>query len=245
MLCLLLFLITAAEAYAQQKLQLKDVAKIEFITKGHFMSRYYKRFTVINEGSKWKSYQTFDRTDNENVITNTDTTYQTTVSLEDVKKMLEKANGITSKKDSVILPKPTRALLVKYVDSIARSNTYQLSPEKRERYITMGRKKVFFKKAADWAIHKPKIAGSTNYVLLITKLNDTVTFQGYHNGIYHTPWYVNKNKYYDKAIGAIFNKVTGGRESSEIEKYYHEIYSWIYSAMFNEHYAKDKFTEIN
>jgi hypothetical protein len=239
---LMTFMLSSMNSFAQTKMEIKDIAKIEFITKGHFMSPYYRRYTVRPENGKWKSYRTYLR--NEENTDNRDTIYQAEIKPKDIKTLLRRAAGDTSISDYCKWFKINKAVATKYVDSINIKQACQLSAERRAYFIKMAMSKEFQKRIAHQALYGLTIAGGYNTILVITNNYDTIAFHGNDNGLYHASWFVKNKRNYDKDIGIVFNKASGIDGYADQKKYYSSFYQWLTIVMLSDKLKKETFIEV-
>lgn len=222
-----------------QKIELKDVAKIEFVLKKEvFFHDTYGTVEVIYEDNTWKSYQTV-----------LNTRYDKTMhpAVDSARRFIKNLPAgtlaqlltIMSRSDSVIrlnVFNITTADLVRYIDTVAP----KLKQGQREKFVKTAQKKSTVQKSIRKTFMPMMVDNRYAYnIIVIDKTGKTYVANGLaFQNIYHMPWVINNVKVYNPRIGEIFEQVIGNDQfaATEKEKMYNHIITmmhfWDFEARF-------------
>lgn len=239
-----LFIVTSilrGEVCAAQKNELKDIKKIQLITRGGGLSNYYKGIEVIKEGNGWNSYQIkliggYNRL-TKRLYNDSSRTFIRNIP----ENMLNELLRLISKPDTVItlaLFNLDQKQLVKYIDTnIITLKPMIFKPVQKAAIIRALQSKDTLGKMLKRAVIPAFVMDDKNYyaIILTDKTNKSDTTYAYSFADpYYLPWIIKKAKSYNPQISLIYNFIIGNDNFAQQEKnqLYEHIDWWLYQTYF-------------
>lgn len=233
--------ITSGQICVAQKIELKDVAKIELITAGSWMDGYYQKVEVVFEKGIWKSYQTRLASNGNSrgrqISNDSKRTFIQDIPASTVTQLLTlAATPDPNIRDELFNIKTS--ILISQIDSnIAeeeRYNRYQLLPsaEWKSQFIKAVSTKSVVSKALYNVLHPLPMDDRSHYYIITTnKFNktDTVTTDA-NRELYYLPWTIGGKPSYNPNITKLFELMRGNYtfEDKEQKRVNYQIISELY-----------------
>lgn len=219
----MLLALVVSNCFAQQKLRLRDLNKIEFYQHGGGLSSDEKKIEVIFEDGNWNAYQTkMVQWRNES---NNEKIFIKTVSAKLLNKLLYIVNDSDTSKNIKLFNIKTDDLINtidsslnwerKYWD-VKNNGTYVetiLKKEQKAAVLKAINNKEILKKSFEKALTPMLMADKTYYsISFISNSKEQLKVEAYSFAdVYNLPWYVNKRKKYNPNISLIFEFILGNK----------------------------------
>lgn len=227
--------VLSGQVCVAQKIELKDVAKIQLIQSGSWMAAYYRSVEVVSENGEWKSYQTrlysnAGRITKKNVR-DSSRTFVRNVPDYELKQLLTYLSKPDTAIDYSRFHIKTEDLL-RYVDSTIvylqkdylGRNVY-LNAFWRQEFIKLVKSKPLINNTLYEVLHPIDQSDRTWYYIIIANKSgktDTITTDVV-NEAYHLPWTIINKQSYNPDITRLFELMSGNYGFAQKQE--HELYN--------------------
>lgn len=232
-----------------QKLELKDITKMELITAGSWMDGYYRKVEVIPENGIWKSYQTRLASNGNSrgrqIANDSTRTFIQDIPASTVTQFIKLATTPYPLIKDELFNIKTAELIVQIDSNIAVEERYNRrkispSPEWKNQFINAVNSKSIVSNTLYNILHPMLMSDRSHYYIIITdrfSKTDTINADAY-NELYYLPWRIKGRESYNPNITKLFELIGGNIIYEEKEQ--KRLNSQIISELYYNHTFKAK-----
>ncbi len=248
-LCFILIIsITSGRTYAQ-KIELKDVTKMELITAGSWIDGYYRKVELVSENGVWKSYQTRLASNGNSrgrqIANDSTRTFIQDIPASTVMQFIKLATTPDPLIKDELFNIKTVELIAQIDSNTATEKRYSgvkilPSPQWKEQFINAVNSKAVVSNALYNVLHPWAMDDRSHYYIIITdRFNKTDTTNAdAHSELYYLPWRIKGRESYNPNITKLFELIGGNTIYEEKEQ--KRVNSQIISELYYNHTFKAK-----